>query len=238
MRDLLHLDSFDSVAPISELGWINGFSRKPFDARAESDVRALAAALGQTKVTLLNQIHGIEIYNHDAVANNCADAILIVTDEHKSTGLAGIRTADCVPLMLIAEHGACLVHAGWRGLAAGLVERSLDILERRCGKLLFAAIGPCAGATQYEVGLDVVSAIAQGRICKAEPSSNGKFLLDLKSTVVEILLTKLQESQLWVSPICTISSPDYHSHRRDGASAGRNLTFLCHVGGITQLAGN
>jgi YfiH family protein len=218
---------FDIVPQISRLGWKHGFSHKPFDAREPKDLCALAQSLDRQTIFMPNQVHGIEICEPDILASCSADAILL--DTHAPSPMAaGIQTADCVPLILIAVNGACLVHAGWRGLAAGIVERAVNLLEERCGELIFAAIGPCAGDQAYEVGPEVVAAIGQGRSCYSKPSISGKYLLDLKTTAQEILKTKVTEAQLWISPVCTITSLEHHSFRRDGARAGRNLSFLCY----------
>tara|TARA_R110002050_G_scaffold9504_1_gene32898 strand:- start:40096 stop:40839 length:744 start_codon:yes stop_codon:yes gene_type:complete len=101
----------------------------------------------------LNQIHGTRVINsHDWQFNIDADAIV---SEEKDQ-LCTIMTADCLPLLLCNKQGTAVaaIHAGWRGLAAGIIEKT--IAELRCAPQdILVWLGPAIGPNQFEVGHDV-----------------------------------------------------------------------------------
>ncbi|MCB0310245.1 MAG: polyphenol oxidase family protein [Bdellovibrionales bacterium] len=157
-----------------------------------------------------------------------ADAILISRSEIKREfPLAfGIRTADCVPIALVADDVLALVHAGWRGLANGLLERVVTMLYDAGGVgKVEALIGPCAGFESYEVGSEVIDAIGDDAVCKERGSQ--KYLLGLAETAHRILDNFLGPRLIVErASLCTIESPLFHSFRRDNERAGRNLMFV------------
>jgi YfiH family protein len=150
----------------------------------------------------------------------------------------GVVTADCVPILLASRNGAAVaaIHAGWRGLAAGVVEAGVAALVRAGGAPaaeLAAAIGPHAGPCCYEVDAPVLEALAArfgrelDRALRPSPRP-GRAMLDLGVvTAVALARAGLAAPAVGLSAaVCTVCDPvRFHSHRRDGPRAGR----LFHV---------
>ena len=136
-----------------------------------------------------------------------------------------VTTADCVPLVYAssAEGTVTVVHAGWRGFAAGIVERALAAYEDRSA--VRVAIGPAIGPCHYEVGSDVALAVAAGSEVGAVTLDEGdRVRLDLVATARRILeagdVERVEDSGL-----CTAcESGRFYSHRRD-ATTGRQLAL-------------
>ncbi len=150
---------------------------------------------------------------------------------------AAVVTADCVPLLLAAldgsaAHGSAVaavaaVHAGWRGVAAGVVESGVARLAAAApGRALVAAIGPAAGGCCYEVGPEVLAAVAPAPE-HVTPTHAGHARLDLRGVVRDHLLSLgLAERNIERVGPCTICSPPWPSYRREGPRAGRILSFI------------
>ena len=134
-----------------------------------------------------------------------------------------IQTADCMPLVLASSEEPLItvVHAGWRGFAAGIVEAGANLFGNP--KTVRAAIGPTIGPDHYEVGEDVALAVSAGSSAAAVTETrDGKLFLDLPATAKRVLraagVTKVEDTGL-----CTACEPDrFFSHRRDGVT-GRQV---------------
>jgi len=141
-----------------------------------------------------------------------------------------VRTADCVPLLLADRDGRAVaaVHAGWRGVVAGVVVAAVEALDRRgiVPARLLAAIGPAIGACCYEVGGDVASRVAVA--AGTAPGGEGKVLLDLKGAVREQLVRSgITRDSVRMAPWCTRCRSDlFFSYRRDGGAAGRMMASI------------
>jgi len=149
----------------------------------------------------------------------------------------GIATADCVPVLLAADAGRAVaaVHAGWRGLALGVVAAGLEALREEAGPAaaLVAAIGPHIGPCCYEVDEPVVSALRErfgGALDAAlRPSRPGHVQLDLaRLTRQELELAGVPPAAvgLLANSCTSCDAARYHSHRRDRARAGRLLHWI------------
>jgi len=175
------------------------------------------------------QVHGATVAHvrSGAAAPAEADAIVCATP-----GLAvAVVTADCVPILAAARDGRAVaaIHAGWRGLAAGVVEAGIEALRAAApGALLVAAIGPCIGACCYEIDAPVVDALAarfgEDLAPALAATRPGHHRLDLVALVREDLLRAGLEATAigTLADACTHCDPErFHSFRRDGAGAGR-----------------
>lgn len=146
------------------------------------------------------------------------DGVIPETDGLHS-GTAGIAlavaTADCVPVILAGEGRIAVVHAGWRGVAAGIVDRSIGLFDQP--RSIRAAIGPAAGGCCYEVGEDVVLAVASGTAGSVVSIKKpGRPHLDLAATIARTCRA-LGVSKVEVAGSCTIHEEDrFFSHRRQG----------------------
>jgi YfiH family protein len=143
----------------------------------------------------------------------------------QATDLAGVAAialvADCLPIALAGEGGVAILHAGWRGLAGGVVDAGVAAL-RDLGMQgpLEAAIGPGAGACCYEVGGDVLEAFAGSQ--NAVRRADRRAFLDLKA-IARLRLRAAGVETIHDVDLCTICSDPglFFSHRRDGGVTGR-----------------
>lgn len=208
----------------------HGFIGRPLDfskTRREESSRELCSALAAKKLALVKQVHGnavTELTTELLEEPSCeADAILFPLITPDAPIIVGVRTSDCVPIILTGQSFGAVIHAGWRGLAAGVVSSAVMRLRDRGEHALRALIGPCAGAQMYEVGMEVPRAIGLTAIWT--DMGNGKALLDLGATAQAQLLD-LKTPVLARASICTIQDPRFHSYRRDGEKMGSNLAFV------------
>ncbi len=155
--------------------------------------------------------------------------------------VVGVLTADCVPILVAAPGGGAVaaVHAGWRGLASGVVAAGVEALaaEAACGGDLVAVIGPRIGRCCYEVDRRVVTALAARFGSDLEPavrpSRPGHSLLDLAALArCELLRVGLNRRRIAVlSEACTCCDASrFYSYRRDGERAGRLVHYIAVAG--------
>jgi hypothetical protein len=134
-------------------------------------------------------------------------------------------TADCLPVALGANGVVAMVHAGWRGLAAGVLEEGVRALRELDGDGdLVAVIGPGAGPCCYEVGEEVHAAFGGAHGIGSPPSRR----IDLKAIARDRLLVA-GVSEVRDVAACTICDERFFSYRREGARAGRQ-------GGVAWLS--
>jgi hypothetical protein len=169
----------------------------------------------------LRQVHGARA--REARPGPCGDgdALLVA-----GPGVAAIvAVADCVPVLVSTPGGALAIHAGWRGLVAGVVDAALARTEapERANAWIGPAIGPCC----YEVGLDVaerVAAVSDRSVVRPGPGLRPH--LDLASAAAAQLVAAGVRS-IRHFDLCTRCHPELlWSHRREGESAGRNLAAI------------
>ena len=149
----------------------------------------------------------------------------------------GVLTADCVPVLLAMDGGRVVaaVHAGWRGLAAGVVPRAFEAMERAAARWsgVAAVIGPHIGACCYEVDAPVIERL-RVRFAKLldsalTPVSPEHSMLDLGALVrLELIRAGVRPADVGsFSDACTCCDAErFHSHRRDGDRAGRLLHWI------------
>jgi hypothetical protein len=133
-----------------------------------------------------------------------------------------VLTADCLPVALASPASGVLavVHAGWRGLAAGIIGVAVRQLGDPGG--VMAAIGPAIGPDHYEVGGDVVERVAAAsELGAVTERRDGRVFLDLAGTA-EATLRSLGVGRVVVARVCTACEPGLlFSHRRDEGRTGR-----------------
>jgi YfiH family protein len=137
----------------------------------------------------------------------------------QATTLAGVGAtvlaADCLPVALGCDGAVAMVHAGWRGLAAGVLEEGVRALREIAGaQPVLAIIGPGAGACCYEVGAEVHRAFGGAH-------RHGRNI-DLQAIARERLLSA-GVAEVHDLGACTICDERFFSHRREGARAGRQV---------------
>jgi YfiH family protein len=170
------------------------------------DNRARVQRLGGGRLAQGRQVHGTDVVRADPDATPDADGQ--VTDVR---GVAPIvLVADCLPVALVAPEGVAMLHAGWRGLAGGILAAGAAALRALGAERIAAAIGPGAGPCCYEVGPDVHAALGtQGRT------------VDLKA-IARARLAEAGVDDVHDCALCTMCDPErFFSHRRDGGVTGR-----------------
>lgn len=171
------------------------------------------------------QVHGTRVLcsraDTDFPVQDSATAQPPFEADGQATSVAGIGalvlTADCLPVALGTEGAVAIVHAGWRGLAAGVLEEGVRALRELGGKGdLIAVIGPGAGPCCYEVGEEVHAAFGHAHRVASPPARN----IDLKAVARDRLLAA-GVGEVRDVAACTICDERFFSHRREGARAGR-----------------
>lgn len=149
---------------------------------------------------------------------------LSVSDRNHPVALL---VADCLPIALVApeEQLLVVVHAGWRGLAAGILARATAEFEKAAN--VVAAIGPAIGPCHYEVGADVAEAVASGSDAGAVTERREERLyLDLSQTAARSLRAA-GIRRVETSDLCTACLPDrFFSHRRDGITGRQAMVAM------------
>jgi YfiH family protein len=212
-------------------GRTGGVSPPPFDSlnlgfrtgdvhdRVRRNRRLLTDALGIARFATGRQVHGARITRvgpgRAAAGSDSPDTAVPDSDGLAVTrpGVAvTVLVADCVPLVLASDLLLIVVHAGWRGLAAGIVDRAVGWFERPP----VAAIGPSVGPCHYEVGEEVAAA-ASAAGARVE-RRRGSTRLDLPRTVAQTLWAHgVRRIDRWDG--CTACEEErFFSHRRDGTT--------------------
>ena len=142
-------------------------------------------------------------------------------------GLA-VWTADCVPILMRGDGVVAAVHSGWKGAAedvAGATIRRFEIEYGVPAERIQALLGPAISGPNYEVGMEVVEALAT--IGLDDRAWRKGHHVDLKGFLrARLLQLGVQPSAIGEIDLCTASSPDLASHRRDGEAAGRQFSLI------------
>lgn len=194
--------------------------------------RKRLAALLPGEPVWLEQVHGTQVLDADlAVAGTDpprADAAVTAVPDR----VLSIMTADCLPVVIADREGKVLgmAHAGWRGLAAGVLENTMHSLRVKCpaASAWRAWIGPAIGRKHFEVGPDVLQAFVandpDSRACFFSGPRPGKWLADLPG-LAKARLLKAGVQHIECSGFCSYEQADlFYSYRRDAAS-GRMATL-------------
>ncbi len=213
-----------------------GVSRPPFDAlnlaaHVGDDPAAVAENRRRLRVALalpaeplwLSQVHGSTVVDADRPAGEAAIAAPPQGDA-AVTRLAGrvlvVLVADCLPVLFARRDGGAVAvaHAGWRGLAAGVLEATVQALA--CpGGALHAWLGPAIGPDHFEVGEEVRAALCEGEPRAAQafvPNARGRWQCDL-AQLIRQRLASLGVHSVHGVPSCTYQqSQAFYSYRRDG----------------------
>ncbi len=194
------------------------------DPAAVRENRARLQAALPGPICWLHQVHGIEVHHADTAVSAHA---LVPTADAAITMRAGqvlaIMTADCLPLLLADTQGRIVgaVHAGWRGLAAGVIEATVDAMRARLGEdaELAAWLGPVIGPASFEVGQDVMDAFCdqdtQASSAFLPGPTEGKYWADLYA-LARLRLASRGVTRAGGGDLCTVRDPSrFYSHRRD-----------------------
>lgn len=164
------------------------------------------------------QVHGIEVLDAScSPSGSMADA----SYAKKKNVVCVVTVADCMPVLLADADGGAVgvAHAGWRGLAAGVIEATLEAMALPPQRML-AWLGPAIGAAAYEVGEEVRMAFLERDADAAAafaPTRPGHWLLDLYAVARQRLGTR-GVTRIFGGDFCTFSDSErFYSYRRDAA---------------------
>lgn len=177
----------------------------------------------------LKQVHGNVVVNA-AKVDGVPEADASFTTQ--ASVVCAILTADCMPVLFCDQRGSVVAaaHAGWRGLAAGVLENTVAAMRAAGANDVMAWMGPAIGPQKFEVGSDVVQAFAHlGAVVESAfmplAERPGKFLANLP-LLVKCVLNKQDVMHIAGGRDCTVSDAQrFYSFRRDGVT-GRMASLI------------
>lgn len=222
-----------SAAPYHSLNLGDHVGDQP-DAVAAN--RRLASQALPGRPVWLRQVHGIEVHDAGVSTGSAQAPAAAATADAAVSGVPGrvlaVLSADCLPVVLSDDQARVIgvAHAGWRGLAAGVLEATVAALRQRLPRQedapLRAWLGPAIGPAAFEVGADVVHAFgADVPLGAFVPRTRvaHKWWCDLPLLAAHRLRVAGVAS-IERSEVCTYADRRFYSHRRDGLT-GRFATF-------------
>ncbi len=191
--------------------------------------RALLQSVLPSEPVWLSQVHGAEVVDAANVAG-VPEADAGITTQHGV--VCAILTADCLPVLLCDAAGrvAGAAHAGWRGLASGILENTVAAMRLAGAGEILAWLGPAIGSQSFEVGEDVLRAFVT-RDVKAQAAFKsiagrpGKYLADIY-LLARIVLARVDVDRVSGGGLCTVSEQcRFYSYRRDQVT-GRMASLI------------
>lgn len=225
-------DRFGLIAGITERGGEPGFSLGFWTGEPVETVMGRWRALrdsfrpGFDALQKSHQVHGAAVLWHAGVGQgwHVADA----ADGHATSQpglMLAVSVADCIPVYLTMRDGSAiaLLHAGWRGTAAGILQAGLRLLSDRArvspaDAVMHCGVGICGPC--YEVGEEVARAVL------GHGTAAGKQHLDLRAVLAR-QAEALGVADVTISPLCPSCDRDrFFSHRTSGGRDGRMIAYL------------
>lgn len=215
-----------------------GLSRAPSEAALRLGYESLGAQLGFSSQAVARQVHGTRVVAVSRAQRRglrlAGEADGLICD--RSGVLACVTAADCVPVYVLdINSGAfAILHAGWRGTAAGVLEAGLAALASRYGsrpESLVVHFGPAICGNCYEVGPEVPAALGIREAAAGGESGatdDAPARIDLRAELGRrAARLGVRPADITTSGWCTrCSSDQFHSHRGKGLAAGRMAAFL------------
>lgn len=202
--------------------------------RVASNREALVAALRLPAAPRwLHQVHGTRVAELGPLPSADEPQADAAVSRLPGTVLA-ILTADCLPVLLCADDGSAIAaaHAGWRGLAAGVLEATIEQMQRPPAGLM-AWLGPCIAGPSYEVGEEVratfVAYAPEAAACFA-PTRPGHWHADL-AALARQRLAAAGVARVYGGGFDTFTDPRFYSYRREGVRSGRFASLVWLAGG-------
>jgi YfiH family protein len=219
-----------------------GVSQAPFDSlNLAAHVGDAAQAVDENRRRLceqlrlpaqpvwVEQVHGIAVADLDASAGAPLAAAADAALTRRPGTVCAVQVADCLPVLFAASDGRAVAaaHAGWRGLAAGVLEAAVAALAVTPGQLM-AWLGPCIGPLHFEVGEEVRSAFLakdRGAAAAFAASPRGRWLCDL-TWLARRRLERMGLAAVFGAGACTYTDrARFFSYRRDG-QCGRMAALI------------
>ncbi|WP_332877938.1 peptidoglycan editing factor PgeF [Massilia sp. S19_KUP03_FR1] len=178
----------------------------------------------------LAQVHGVTVVDAATVGVSAPEADASIATQ---AGVAcAIMTADCLPVLFADMQGKVVggAHAGWRGLAAGVLGATVRAMRSAGAGEITAWLGPAIGPAAFEVGEDVratfLAAVTGAQDAfKHYPGRPGKYLADM-NMLARMLLAADGVTRVWGGEHCTVTEAElFYSYRRDGIT-GRQASLI------------
>jgi YfiH family protein len=201
-----------SSPPFDTLNLGSRVGDEPARVARNRELVARAGGFGTEELVMSRQVHGATVVEAAAGAHGPigeADGVVA-----RAPGpVLGIFTADCAAVVLSGRAGVALVHSGWRGLVAGVVERAAALVA----PVACAWVGPCIRACCYEVGREVIRAFER----RGLPAASGR--VDIADAAY-VAVRRAGAGSVALAGDCTACDDRYFSYRRDGVT-GRQGAF-------------
>jgi polyphenol oxidase len=171
-----------------------------------------------TQPPWLHQVHGITVHHTGARSPQGEEPVADAAVAHAGNAVLAILTADCLPLLLCTGDGSAIAaaHAGWRGLAAGVIETTVAQLDAPADRVI-AWLGPAIGARSYEVGEEVRGAFVNEHADAAKAftaTRTGHWHCDLYALARQ-RLAAVGVHAVYGGGYDTFTDPRFYSYRRD-----------------------
>jgi YfiH family protein len=254
--DVLRPDWPDLPSGIGALATtrLGGASRAPFDdgrgggglnlglhtgddAAAVHENRARLQALLPARPAWISQVHGTGVVDAALVQPGAPVQVGDASTAAQAGVVCAILTADCLPVLFADLDGKVVgaAHAGWRGLAAGVLGTTLAAMRAQGAGEITAWLGPAIGPQAFEVGPDVLeafrAALPEGadEAFQPYPGREGKFLANM-TLLARRLLARDGVTRVHGGEHCTFTEVDrFYSYRRDGKGSGRQASLIWRV---------
>lgn len=225
-----------SSAPFDQFNLGNRYSEHGDDPRLVEKNRELLAQrfLLPNKPHWLRQVHGIDVLRFEDAPEFTGDflrdePIADASVTSKNNIVLSVLTADCLPALFCNDDGTevAAAHAGWRGLASGMLENTVRAMSSKPGNIM-VWLGPAAGPLAYEVGVEVRDAFVEydshADVAFA-PTRENHWKVDLYM-LARMRLQAMGITRIYGGNHCSISEPEkFFSHRRDKIS-GRMASII------------
>lgn len=181
----------------------------------------------------LRQTHSSRVLNAGGLRDRDRDGDALVTDQVGTS--IGVRTADCVPILLLDCRNRALaaVHAGWRGTVGEVVKCTIEKMSRDFETVpadIYAAIGPCIRPCCYEVGSEVAEQLA-ALFPEWQPKEGDRRKIDLaEANRRQMQSAGVQAGRIFDSCLCTTCQPaQFFSYRREPENSGRMVSSIVRL---------
>lgn len=217
---------------------LSGDARDPV-SHIEENFRRVMVAIGAPgrEVVQVYQVHGAACRvftqgspSRDSGPEGARDyrADALVTDD--PSRVVAVRVADCAPVLMASADGRVVaaVHAGWRGVVAGVVAAAAEAMRSLGGPAAVAAVGPCISRGAFEVGPEVLAEFRRvfGGTAPITERPDGKGFVDLRECL-ERQLMEAGVARPEALPGCTFGEPErFFSHRRERGVTGRMVGLI------------
>jgi YfiH family protein len=229
-----------SAFPENDLN-LAGFDEDSSENIYENRRRFLRVFNGGYTLTTAWQVHGDDIKTVKSPEDvSETDAKFDALISNLPEVLIGVKTADCVPVLLgdPVKKAFAAVHAGWRGTVQSIVVKAIEKMKVEYGTdpaELICAIGPAAGCKNYEIGQDVIDAFGDKFSTSGKlftPTSEGHALIDLHLANKDQLIgAGVLEENIYTAPFCTMERPDlFFSYRLEKKRYGKTGRLLSVIG--------